>query len=85
MEVRCVIKGCERAAIDLGSTIQLCPRHIDDVEEYVEKFRRNQKLLAEWTKPLKPAVKAPKPTHRPAPEKKPKPKPPAPQVTQPVL
>ncbi len=59
----CMVKGCNTAAIDLGSTLVLCSQHLAMAEELVGKLAsvRGVKTVA----PKKPAAKA-KPGRAPA-------------------
>jgi hypothetical protein len=63
MSAVCMVKGCNTAAIDLGSTLVLCSQHLAMAEELVGKLAsvRGVKTVA----PKKPAAKA-KPGRAPA-------------------
>jgi hypothetical protein len=56
MSAVCMVKGCNTAAIDLGSTLVLCSQHLAMAEELVGKLAsvRGVKTVA----PKKPAAKA---------------------------
>jgi len=67
MSAVCMVKGCNTAAVDLGSTLVLCSQHLAMAEELVGKLAsvRGVKRGVKTVAPKKPAAKA-KPGRAPA-------------------
>jgi hypothetical protein len=74
MSAVCMVKGCNTAAVDLGSTLVLCSQHLALAEELVGKLASVRGTKAVMTK--KPVLKA----KRGKPTTKPKAKAPPPKV-----